>query len=144
MRPEHLQADGQLHARGLEQSAFAAPTRATPQQAVSITAVLAPQSEGALEDLQQFDPGVGTVHLHLRADSLPTPRQVTYRWSHDGVDIDVPGVLAPTTTLSLATSHTIDPTQLGTWSVAVLEGGDDVVSPKVLFQREFEVLRPTS
>lgn len=146
VRPEHLQADGQLqvHARGLEQSAFAAPTRPTPRQAVNITAVLAPQAKGALEDAQVFPADVGAVHLHLRADSLPMPRQVTYRWTHEDVGIEVPGVLAPTTTLSLAASYAIDPSQLGKWRVEVLEGGEGVTDPKVLFERDFEVVRPSS
>jgi hypothetical protein len=136
--PDQLEPDGQLRA-GPTQSAFAAQDRPVARM-VTVSAVLAAEPSGALEDRTQFDAEVGTVHLHLRADGLMTARPVVYRWTHDELEVLVPGMLAPTTTLDLATSFDIGTDQVGTWLVEVLDQpalpGDE---PRVLFQREFHV-----
>jgi hypothetical protein len=136
--PDQLEPDGQL--RGPSQSAFSAQDRPVAQT-VSVSAVLAAEPAGALEDRTEFPAEVGTVHLHLRADGLMTARPVVYRWTHDDIAVLVPGMLAPTTTLDLATSFEVGADQVGTWLVEVLDQpalpGDE---PRVLFQRQFQVL----
>lgn len=141
--PDQLEADGQLRA-GPSQSAFSAQGRPTAATAIAVSAVLAAQPAGALEDRTQFPAEVGAIHLHLRADGLMAARPVVYRWTHDDLSVLVPGMLAPTTTLDLATSFEIGPDQVGTWLVEVLDQpalpGDE---PLVLFQREFEITTPS-
>lgn len=144
---DQLEADGRLRSGGAkhEQAAFSADERGELQAVVQVSAVLAAQAEGALEDRNEFPAEVGTVHLHLRADGLLEPRPVVYRWTHDDLSVMVPGMLAPSDSLSLGTSFDIDPELAGHWEVEVLSRpehpGDE---PRVLFQREFEVARPSS
>lgn len=143
--PDHLEADGQLRAVPAGQAAFSARDRVVPRQAVQLSAVLAAQAEGALADTNEFSADARSVHLHLRADSVFTPRPVIFRWTHDDVAVEVPGVLAPTTSLSLAASYPIDPELVGPWRVEVLEIPESEDQPAViLFQRDFEVKRPQS
>jgi hypothetical protein len=136
--PDQLEPNGQL--RGVSQSAFSAQDRPVART-VTVSAVLAAEHAGALEDRTEFPAEVGTVHLHLRADGLMAARPVVYRWTHDDLAVLVPGMLAPTTTLDLATSFEIGADQIGTWLVEVLDQpalpGDE---PRVLFQRQFQVL----
>lgn len=136
--PEHILPDGQLRA-DFEQAAFAAKPEAAALRAVQIAAVLAAQASGPLEDAATFTADVGAVHLHLRADSLLEPRQVTFVWTHGDVREEVPGVLAPTTTLALAASYPLRPDQHGRWKVEVFTAPGNEPAQQ-LFSREFEVL----
>jgi hypothetical protein len=136
--PDQLEADGQLRS-GPSQSAFSARDRPVAQT-VSVSAVLAAQPAGALEDRTAFSADVGEVHLHLRADGLMTARPVVFRWTHDDLSVLVPGMLAPTITLDRATSFEIGPDQVGTWLVEVLDQPAlPEEEPRVLFQREFQI-----
>lgn len=133
----HLAPDGQL----VEplQSSFSARPQVAVGQAVQVAAVLAAQADGPLEDAAVFSAEAGAVHLHLRADSLMEPRPVTFVWSHAGAHDEVQGVLAPTTTLTLAASHPLGPDQTGRWEVEVY-GADLAGGRELLFRREFQVL----
>jgi len=135
----HLAPDGQLRA-GLEQSSFSARPQASSRQAVQVAAVLAAQAEGALEDAAEFSASAGAVHLHLRADSLMEPRPVTFVWTHADSREEVQGVLAPTTTLTLAASHPISPDSTGRWEVEVYAADAAGAAGELLFRREFLVL----
>jgi hypothetical protein len=134
----HMTPDGQLASFG-PQSPFAALPSGTQGRAVQVTAVLATQADGPLEDAAMFPAEAGTVHLHLRADSLMEPRPVTFVWTHEGTLDEVPGVLAPTPTLKLAASHLLGPDQTGKWEVEVY-GFDVAGGRELLFRREFQVL----
>jgi hypothetical protein len=117
---------------------------------VQVAAVLAAQAEGALEDAAEFSRDVGAVHLHLRADSLMEPRPVLFVWTHAGAREEVRGVLAPTTTLTLAASHPIAPTAPAAavdaagggepWQVEVYSADAAGQAGELLFRREFQVL----
>lgn len=152
----HIAPDGQLRT-GLEQSAFSSSFSAQPRpmtgQAVQVAAVLAAQAEGALEDAAEFSRDVGAVHLHLRADSLMEPRPVLFVWTHAGAREEVRGVLAPTTTLTLAASHPIAPAVAAPvvdasgqpvrgepWQVEVYAADAAGQAGELLFRREFLVL----
>ncbi len=135
----HIAPNGQLRAN-LEQSSFSAQPRLAVGQAVQVAAVLAAQPEGALEDAATFPASAGAVHLHLRADSLMEPRPVTFVWTHGDAREVVAGVLAPTTTLTLAASHPISPEQAGRWEVEVFSADAAGVTGDLLFRREFQVL----
>jgi hypothetical protein len=143
---DQLEANGRLRPATHEQAAFSARERLVPQQAVHLSAVLAAQSEGALEDASSFAADVGAVHLHLRVDGWFDPRPVVFRWTYDEVSVEVPGILAPAETLSLAASYPIDRDQTGTWMVEVLGTPEGPDAPSeavpVLYQREFEVVPP--
>lgn len=142
---DQLEPDGRLRSLGHEQAAFAVehPADRPTQQAVQVSAVLAAEAKGPLEDRNAFAADVGAVHLHVRADGLLEPRPVVYRWAHDGFEMAIPGMLAPNGAMTLGASFEIDPEQTGTWEVDVLAGpvaaGEDTVH--VLFHREFEVER---
>lgn len=140
---DQLEADGRLRPATHEQAAFSARERLVPQQAVHLSAVLAAQSEGALEDASSFAADVGAVHLHLRVDGVFAPRPVVFRWTYDEISVEVPGILAPAEALSLAASYPIDRNHSGKWMVEVLGTPDaaDGQAP-VLYQREFEVAPP--
>ncbi|HEY8377925.1 MAG TPA: hypothetical protein VIK91_15620, partial [Nannocystis sp.] len=91
-----------------------------------------------LVDAAAFPAEAGAVYLHLRADGLVEPRPVTFVWTYGETREEVPGVLAPTTTLALAASHPIGPDQRGRWKVEVFtRDGSEPTKP--LFSREFEV-----
>lgn len=135
----HIAPDGHLWTQ-LEQSSFSARARPAMGQAVQVAAVLAAQPEGALEDAAEFPASAGAVHLHLRADSLMEPRPVTFVWTHAGAREEVAGVLAPTTTLTLAASHPISPEQAGRWEVEVYSADASGGAGELLFRREFQVL----
>lgn len=134
----HMTPDGQLASYG-PQSPFAAQPSGTRGQAVQVAAVLATQADGPLEDAAVFPAEAEMVHLHLRADSLMEARSVTYVWTHAGTRDEVPGVLAPTPTLTLAASHPLGPDQRGLWEVEVY-GSDPAGGRELLFRREFQVL----
>ena len=138
----HLTPDGQLRTNP-EQSSFSARPQVSAGQAVQVAAVLAAQSDGPLEDAAEFTADVGAVHLHLRADSLMESRPVTFVWTHAGTREEVSGVLAPTTTLTLAASHPIAPDapdQKGRWEVEVYSADAAGGAGELLFRREFQVL----
>ncbi|MBK9757058.1 MAG: hypothetical protein IPO88_26895 [Nannocystis sp.] len=148
----HIAPDGQLRT-GLEQSAFSARPQVSTGQAVQVAAVLAAQADGPLEDAAEFSRDVGAVHLHLRADSLMEARPVLFVWTHAGVREEVQGVLAPTTTLTLAASHPISggPVISGSpeqpeqargepWQVEVYSADAAGGAGELLFRREFLVL----
>jgi len=135
----HIAPDGQLRA-GLEQSAFSAMPSTSARQAVQVAAVLAAQPTGALEDAAEFPASAGAVHLHLRADSLMESRPVTFVWTHADSREVVQGVLAPTTTLTLAASHPISPDSAGKWEVEVYAADAAGTAGELLFRREFLVL----
>lgn len=151
--PDQLQSDGTLRPLGHAQAEFSATPRPQQvQQAVQVSAVLAAQADGPLEDCNDFEADVGTIYLHVRADGLLQPRAVLYRWTHGDLVVLEPGSLAPTDALSLGTSFDIDPELHGHWEVEVLadagsdpekEGADAGSEPRVLFHREFEVKRPS-
>lgn len=141
---DQLQPDGRLRAASLDQAAFSAEPTDRIRSAVQVSAVLAAEAEGALEDRSTFGADVGTVHLHLRADGLLEPRPVIYRWTHEDLAVLVPGTLAPTSALSLGTSFAIDPEETGRWEVEVLtKPRNPEEAPQVLFHRAFEI-RPAT
>ncbi|RPI40960.1 MAG: hypothetical protein EHM59_21220 [Betaproteobacteria bacterium] len=142
--PAQIQADGSLRS-GLQQSEFQAPERPTARQTaqtLQLTAVIAPQAEGALEDTHRFVLPSGqpeaVAFLHLRADRLQEPRAVRFTWIHGDAREETMGFLMPSDTLALAASHTFGPDQAGEWTVQV-----HAVSPfgtdPLLFERTFEV-----
>ena len=144
--PDQLQADGTLRPVGREQAAFSAAELPGQRvkQAVQVSAVLASQAEGPLQDGNLFDADVGTIHLHVRADGLLQARAVVYRWRHEELTVLEPGELSPAGSLSLGTSFDIDPELHGRWEVDVLTQPDTSGEhPRVLFHREFEVKRPS-
>ncbi|MCH9688729.1 MAG: hypothetical protein K0V04_45275 [Deltaproteobacteria bacterium] len=142
--PDQLEADGQLRSGALEQSAFSARETTTPQRAAQISAVLAAEAEGPLEDAKRFPADVGQVNLHLRADGLDGARPVVFRWTHRGDAALMNGTLASGDTLSLATSFPIDPERTGPWTVEILGApSDSGEKPVVLFEREFEIFVPS-
>lgn len=138
--PEHILPDGQLRSDlSSSQAAFAAASERAIGRAVQVAAVLAAEAAGPLSDAAAFPAEVGSVHLHLRADSLLEPRPVTFVWTHGESREEVPGVLAPTTTLALAASHPLGPDERGRWKVEVFTlAGDEPA--QLLLTREFEVL----
>ena len=147
---DQLQADGTLRGGyaggGVQQAAFSAEPQKIAQ-AVRVSAVLASQAEGPLEDRAEFSAGVGTVYLHVRADGLLSSRRVIYRWRHGDFVVEVPGTLLSTDALMLGTSFDIAPEQSGHWEVDVLvdaaqgqaPGQGPGSEPQVLFHREFVV-----
>ena len=144
--PDQLQADGSLRPMGREQAAFSAAELPSQQlqEVVQVSAVLASQAEGPLQDGNVFDADVGTIHLHVRADGLLQARAVVYRWRHEELTVLEPGRLSPAGSLSLGTSFDIDPELYGHWEVDVLTQPDTSGErPRVLFHREFEVKRPS-
>lgn len=139
---DQLEANGQLRNASLEQSAFSAQSWATTERAAQISAVLAAEAEGPLNDAVEFPADVGQVNLHLRADGIDGPRPVVFRWTHRGQATLVEGILVPGDTLALASNVPIDPKRTGTWKIEVLgptTDGDSVV----LFEREFDVFVPS-
>jgi hypothetical protein len=140
--PAHLEDDGQLR-EGLQQSAFRTSDRA-PQlqtaQALRLTAVLATQSSGALEDSNRFIADAdASVFLHVRADQLEEPRPARFVWSFGELREESIGFLMPSETLSLAASHSLLPEQAGLWKVEVYEVSPFGTDP-LLVEREFEVV----
>lgn len=147
IQPAHLTPDGQLRAANtpMEQSALAlapgAGVGVAHQTIVTVTAVLAAQPGGALEDTDIFPHDVGEVHLHLRADGLTETRPVTFVWTHENNHRDVmSGVLAPSGALTRVSSRSITPEQAGLWRVEVYEEAIPGGPAKLLFAREFRVL----
>ncbi len=150
---DQLQADGSLRGAGGggQQAAFSADAVGTTVQAVQVSAVLAAQADGPLEDRAEFAATVGTVYLHVRADGLLSPRNVTYRWRHGDFSALVPGTLEASDSMALGAHFDIDPTQAGHWEVDVLASpepssgadgepaGSAAAEPRVLFHREFVV-----
>lgn len=142
--PDQLEADGHLRSTpALGQGAFSATPRPQPQQAAQISAVLAAQAAGPLEDASRFPADVGAVNLHLRADGLSEARSVVFRWTHEGKSVLQPGRLETGGTLALASSFPIEGEQTGTWQVEVLaEAGPNLPEPVLLFERSFEIYAP--
>lgn len=124
----------------MAQGAFAAQTAEASQAAVQITAVLATQPDGLLADAAAFTPSAEAVYLHLRADRLASPRPVTFVWTHGDQREEVEGLLAPSTTLTMAASHHLDAESVGTWKVEILGEAVEDGSQPTLFEREFYVL----
>lgn len=141
--PDQLEADGQLRAPALKQSAFSAQDRSTTQRAAQISAVLASEAEGPLEDAKRFPTDVGEINLHLRADGIDGERPVMFRWTHRGDSALVPGTLRPGDTLARATSFHIDPERTGPWTVEILGAPVGGGEPVVLFERSFEIFVPS-
>lgn len=140
---DQLESNGQLRDTSLEQSAFSAQDHSTTQRAAQISAVLAAEADGPLEDAARFPADVGQVNLHLRADGIDGPRPVVFRWTHRGHATTVDGTLAPGDTLALATSFAIDSRRTGPWKVEVLGSAPAGEEPVVLFEREFDVFVPS-
>ena len=112
---------------------------------VRVSAVLASESEGPLEDRAEFAANVGTVYLHVRADGLLSSRRVVYRWKHEDFVVEIPGTLVASDALALGTRFDIAPEQSGHWEVDVLADTADQApgaEPQVLFHREFVVDAP--
>lgn len=142
--PDQLEADGQLRAVGLEQAAFSAQDRETTQRAAQISAVLAAEAEGPLEDSNRFPADVGQINLHLRADGIEGPRPVVFRWTHRGDSAVIRGTLTPGDTLALANSLPIDPERTGPWTVQILGAPSSAEGkPNLLFERQFDVFVPS-
>lgn len=141
--PDQLEANGQLRNPALEQSAFSAQGSTATQRAAQISAVLAAEADGPLDDSVRFPADVGQVNLHLRADGIDGPRPVVFRWTHRGQAALVEGTLTPGDTLALATSFPIDPSLTGPWRVEVLGHAATGEEPVVLFEREFDVFVPS-
>ena len=112
-------------------------------QAVRVSAVLASEPEGPLEDRAEFAANVGTVYLHVRADGLLSSRRVVYRWKHGEFEVEIPGTLVASDAMALGTSFDIPPEQAGHWEVDVLADAEGAQAPdgepQVLFHREFVV-----
>jgi hypothetical protein len=140
--PDQLEANGQLRHTALEQFAFSAQSPATTERAAHISAVLAAEAAGPLNDAVEFPADVGQVNLHLRADGIDGPRPVVFRWTHRGQATLVEGILVPGETLALASSVPIDPERTGAWKIEVLGPTTDGNSV-VLFEREFDVFVPS-
>jgi len=137
---DQLEADGVLR-DVRDQAAFSA-SPAAPQRAsfVQLSAVLAAEQSGALRDADRFASDVGTVHLHLRADGLPSTRPVSFRWIHGDTAIIERGSLSDGRRLALASSVAVAPHQVGPWRVEVLaEPADSGEPPEVIFTREFVI-----
>ncbi|MEE9382793.1 MAG: hypothetical protein V3V08_05200 [Nannocystaceae bacterium] len=139
----HLSADGQLRA-SMTQHAFDSDSAGNRLAArtLGLTAVLAPEANGALEDATVFrtrahDPEAA-VNLHLRADHLDAPRAVRFVWSHGEQRRERIDFLTPSDTLILAASLPLRDAVPGEWAVEV-----STVSAQgpgvVLYRREFEV-----
>jgi len=142
--PDQLEADGQLRAVGLEQAAFSAQDRETTQRAAQISAVLAAEADGPLEDSNRFPADVGQINLHLRADGIEGPRPVIFRWTHRGDSAVIRGTLTPGDTLALANSLPIDPERTGPWTVQILGAPSSAEGePSLLFERQFDVFVPS-
>ena len=146
---ENLRPDGQLRPSAYQQAGFVAAEAPRAQRAVAVSAVLAAQPHGPLEDALSFPADVGAVHLHLRADGLERPRPVLVRWTSpaDGDTAsprteEILAVLAPGRALSLAASHRVEPEQAGTWTVEVLGLPLDGEPAPVLFSRSFQIEAP--
>jgi hypothetical protein len=138
--PGQLEEDGTLRPRGHEQSAFSAHRAANVRQAIQVSAVLAEEDSGPLEDRNVFSSQVQTIHLHVRADGLLEPRPVEYRWTHPDLSVSFDGELGPSDSMSLGASLDIDPELVGHWEVEVLTKPEEPgEAPRVLFHREFEV-----
>jgi len=144
LTPAHLDTDGQLAGARMAQGSFATVARSPALEAIQITAVLAAQPAGPLADATVFSSALDEVYLHLRADRLTGARPVTFVWSHGDVREPIEGVLAPSTTLTMAASHRITPEDSGAWRVEVL--GEPLAdgSRPLLFERDFEVRAPSS
>lgn len=140
--PDQLQANGQLRNAPLEQSAFSAQDSISTLRAARISAVLAAEAEGPLNDAVRFPADVGQVNLHLRADGIDGPRPVVFRWTHRGQVTLADGILNPGDTLALAASAPIDPKRTGAWKIEVLDPSTSD-EPVVLFEREFDVFVPS-
>lgn len=140
---DQLEPDGQLRDPALVQSAFSAQDSTTTQRAAHISAVLAAEATGPLNDAVRFPADVGQVNLHLRADGIDGPRPVVFRWTHRGHASLMEGTLAPGDTLALASSFAIDPKLTGPWRVEVLGSAPAGEEPVVLFEREFDVFVPS-
>lgn len=137
---DQLEPDGVL--RGVRDQAAFSASPAAPQRAsfVQLSAVLAAEQSGALRDADRFDADVGTVHLHLRADGLPSARAVSFRWIHGDAAIIERGTLTDARHLALASSVAVAPHQVGPWRVEVLaEPPDAGEPPDVIFTREFTI-----
>lgn len=140
-----LQADGQLRPDAGAVAIFSADTRAVPQNAqhIAVSAVLAPQAEGGLEDRASFEvggrEGDESVHLHLRGDGVSETLPLTIAWtSARGELIAESTRLSPSETMELAATRPMSRDDAGTWRVQVfadLAGGQ-----LLLAEREFEVL----
>ncbi len=140
---DQLERDGQLRSPTLKQSAFSAQERVTTQQAAQISAVLAAEASGPLEDASRFSTDVGEINLHLRADGIEGERPVVFRWTHRGDSAHVDGVLYPSDALARATSFPIDPERTGSWKVEILGAPTTGDEPVVLFERSFEIFVPS-
>lgn len=137
---DQLAHDGVLR-DARDQAAFSA-SPAAPQRAslVQLSAVLAAEPSGALRDADRFASDVGTVHLHLRADGLPSARAVSFRWIHGDTAIIERGTLTDARHLALASSVAVAPHQVGPWRVEVLaEPADAGEPPDIIFTREFTI-----
>jgi hypothetical protein len=135
--PDQLEADGVL--RGARAQASFSVGRGAMQQAnvVQLSSVLATQQEGALEDRDVFPASVGTIHLHVRADGIETPRPVSFRWIHGDQATVVPGTLSPAGALRHGASVDVQPHQVGPWRVEVATEGSAGEPPEVIYTREF-------
>lgn len=140
--PAHLEADGQLR-DGMQQSAFRTEERSPERQtaqALQLTAVLAAQAEGALEDNNRFFAGdESEVFLHMRADRLDEPRPVRFVWTFGDEQDESMGFLLPAETLALAASQPLPVERAGLWRVEVY-GVSPFGTDPLLFEREFEVV----
>ncbi len=138
--PAHLGDNGKLRNHNWEQSLISAEAmRPTTHRAsrLALTAVLAAEDGGALEDRAVFTHSIGEVFLHMRADGLDRPREVTFVWSYGDQQRTTTGFLHPSQTVSLASSHTIKAGQLGDWRVEVFETG--LAGATLLYERGFKV-----
>ncbi|NVB37752.1 hypothetical protein G6O69_07900 [Pseudenhygromyxa sp. WMMC2535] len=153
-----LQADGQLRPSS-QQSVHHASSEANRPKAqraerLRVTGLLAPQSQGALEDSTRFSVEGEAIYLHLRADDLTEPRPVTFVWTHGDERRETMGFLQPAETLAPAASLLLDQplaregeqdtkdfdplAHAGAWSVEVYS--TDANGRSLVFERTFEVL----
>ncbi|MBK6919106.1 MAG: hypothetical protein IPH07_17050 [Deltaproteobacteria bacterium] len=140
---DQLEADGLLRgspAAARDQANFSVD-RAAPQRAafVQLSAVLAAEAEGAVQDRERFAADVGTVHLHVRADGIDSARPVTFRWIHGDQATVLAGTIGGASTLEHASSVDIAPHQVGPWRVEVAAETVHGEPPEVLYTREFVV-----
>ena len=136
-----VEQDGRLRANEGSVALFSAQPRPAVGEAqpIQVAAVLASESEGALEDRTHFTEKDGNVHLHLRVDGLNEPWPVSYVWTHDGVPSEVSGQIEPTDTLQMANAHKLGKGDAGHWKVEVFALRPE--GPALLLERKFDVTR---
>jgi hypothetical protein len=136
-----VETDGRLRAQEGSVALFSAQPRPAVGQAqpIQVAAVLASETEGALEDRTAFTEKDDAVHLHLRVDGLNEVWPVSIVWTHEGIPSEVAGQLQPLETFQMANAHELSRGDAGHWKVEVFALRPE--GPALLVEREFDVTR---